>query len=325
MRKAYWLAVSAAFTLVFAAVPAAFAESWPTKPVKILIGFTPGGPSDSSTRIIADELTKTLGQAFLIENKPGAGGNLAADTVAHAAPDGYTLFLANSGAFGVNPSLYEKLPFDPVKDFTPITMTVTTPLVIIVGADSPAKTFGDLVTMLKKDGANTNYGTPGIGTLPHIAGEIIKERLGAKSTHVPYRGSVQEVEAVMKGEVQWSVDAPVTVIGPLKSGQIRLLAISSAKRLPILPDVPTTAEVGMPDVTDGPWYALVGPAGLAPDIIAKLHDATVAALKKPEVIERMMPLGLEPKPMTPEETARYMATTRERWGRVVKANGIKVE
>jgi len=115
------------------------------------------------------------------------------------------------------------------------------------------------------------------------------------------------------------------VIGPLKSGQIRLLAISSAKRLPILPDVPTTAEVGMPDVTDGPWYALVGPAGLAPDIIAKLHDATVAALKKPEVIERMMPLGLEPKPMTPEETARYMATTRERWGRVVKANGIKVE
>ena len=305
--------------------PAALAQAWPTKPVKIVIGFTPGGPSDSSTRIIAEDIGRTLGQPFLIENKPGAGGNLAADTVAHAAPDGYTLFLANSGAFGVNPSLYATLPFDPVKDFTPITLTVTTPLVIIVGANSPAKTMGDLITMIKRDGAAMNYGTPGIGTLPHIGAEILKERIGGKSTHVPYRGSAQEVEGVMKGEVQWSIDAPVTAVGPLKAGQIRLLAISSEKRLPILPDVPTTAEAGIPELNDGPWYALVGPAGLPADIVAKLHAATVAALRKPEVIERMTPLGLEPKPMTPAETAAYMAATRERWGAVVRAHGMKVE
>jgi tripartite-type tricarboxylate transporter receptor subunit TctC len=325
MHKLCGLTVSAVLTVVLACASASFAQGYPTKPVRIVIGFTPGGPSDSSTRIIAEDLGRTLGQPFLIENKPGAGGNLAADTVAHAAPDGYTLFLANSGAFSVNPSLYATLPFDPVKDFTPITMTVTTPLVIIVGTNSPAKTLGDLIAMIKRDGAAMNYGTPGIGTLPHIAGEILKERIGGKSTHVPYRGSAQEVEGVMKGEVQWSVDAPVTAVGPLKAGQIRLLAISSEKRLPILPDVPTTAEAGIPELNDGPWYALVGPAGLPNDIVAKLHGATVAALRKPEVIERMTPLGLEPKPMTPAETAAYMAATRERWAKVIKATGMKVE
>ena len=325
MRKALWLALRAVFIVMVAFAPAAFAQTYPAKPVKIYVGFPPGGPSDTSTRILAEELSKSLGQPFVIESKPGAGGNIAAQTAARATPDGYTLFAANSGALGVNPSLYAVLPFDAARDFQPITLMVVTPMVFMVPAESPVHSLGDLIALLKREGVKMNYGTPGIGTLPHIVGEIFKDRAQVKSEHVPYRGTGPMMEGLTSGELQWALDSPVAAAGPARSGKVRVIAITAEARWPTLPDVPTTAEAGLPGLVEYAWFALVGPAGLPTEIVATLYDASAAALARPDVIERMINLGLEPKPMTPDATAQFMADTRERWGRVVKEQGIKVE
>jgi len=313
--------------LLLACAPvAAPAQTWPTKPVKILTGFPPGGPGDTSARILADEFSRVFGQAFFVENKPGAGGILAADVVAHSPPDGYTLFSANSGALGVNPSLYEKLPYDAAKDFQPITMMVVTPMAIMAAADGPLRTLGDLAAATRKDGARMNFGTPGIGTLPHIVGEMFKAKVQGESQHVPYKGSQPIISGLTSHEIQWASDAPVNVMGAMGGGQVRVLALTASTRWGgVFADVPTTAEAGVPDLVEYAWFALVGPAGLPPDVVAKLHGAATVVLKKPEVVERMNNLVLEPKPMTPEETAHYMADTRARWGAVIKAHGMKVE
>jgi tripartite-type tricarboxylate transporter receptor subunit TctC len=304
---------------------AAFAQTYPSKPVKILIGFPPGGPSDTSTRLVAEEMTKALGQPFVIESKPGAGGNIAAESVAKSAPDGYTLFAANSGALGVNPSLYASLPFDAAKDFSPITMMVVTPMIVMTPESNPAKTLAELVGAMRARGKEMNYGSPGIGTLPHITGEALKAAVGGGSAHVAYRGTAGLTDALVKAEVQWALDSPIAGIGLAKAGKIRILAIAAAERWPTLPDVPTLAESGIPGIEGSAWFGLVGPAGLAPDIVARLNAAAVAALKKPDIGEKLIALGLAPSPMTPAETAKFMADTREAWGKVVRANGIKVE
>jgi tripartite-type tricarboxylate transporter receptor subunit TctC len=293
--------------------------------VKILIGFPPGGPSDTSTRLVAEEMTKALGQPFVIESKPGAGGNIAAESVAKSAPDGYTLFAANSGALGVNPSLYASLPFDAAKDFSPITMMVVTPMIVMTPESNPAKTLAELVGAMRARGKEMNYGSPGIGTLPHITGEALKAAVGGGSAHVAYRGTAGLTDALVKAEVQWALDSPIAGIGLAKAGKIRILAIAAAERWPTLPDVPTLAESGIPGIEGSAWFGLVGPAGLAPDIVARLNAAAVAALKKPDIGEKLIALGLAPSPMTPAETAKFMADTREAWGKVVRANGIKVE
>jgi tripartite-type tricarboxylate transporter receptor subunit TctC len=303
----------------------ASAQTWPAKPVRILIGFPPGGPSDTSTRVVADELAKALGQPFVIESKPGAGGNIAAETTAKSSPDGYTLFAANSGALGVNPSLYRSLPFDAAKDFAPITLMVVTPMILMVNAESPAKSLPDLVKAMRANGKAMNFGSPGIGTLPHIFGEMFKNQVRGDSAHVAYRGTAGLMDALVKREVDWALDSPIAGIGLAKSGKIRILAIAAAERWPTLPEVPTTAQSGIPGIEAYAWFALVGPAGLPDDIVAKLNAAATAALKKPEVAEKLLALGLEPKPMSPEATARFMAETREKWGAVVRANNIKVE
>jgi len=322
MGKLRWISI---LLLAFAFLPAALAQSWPTKPVKILTGFPPGGPGDTTSRILGEEFAKAFGQPVVVENKPGAGGNIAAYAVAQSPPDGYTLFSANSGALGVNPTLYEKLPFDAAKDFQPITMMVVTPMVFFVSANSPHATLGDLIAALKKDGARMNYGSPGIGTLPHIVGERFKSRLNVASTHVPYRGATMLVEDVANGDLHWSLDAPINILSAAKAGRIRLIAITAAARWPTLPEVPTTAEAGVPDFIDNAWFALVGPAGMPRDIVMKLHGVAIAALKKPDVVEKLLNLGLEAKPMSPQETEAYIAETRARWGAVVKATGMKVE
>jgi tripartite-type tricarboxylate transporter receptor subunit TctC len=313
--------------LALALAPAlAFAQGYPNKPVKFVVGFPPGGPGDTSTRIMADALSKALGQQFVVENKTGAAGNLAVESVARAAPDGYTLLSGNSGALAVNPSLYPSLPFDAAKDFTPITMMVLSPMVYFVLADSPIKSLPDLAAQMKTRGAELNYGSPGIGTLPHLAVEAMKKKLGIQSTHVPYRGTGPMMDGVMKGEVQWSMDAPVGPIGQAKSGKVRILAVAGRERWPTLPDVPTVRETGIPGVDEAyAWFALMGPAGLPKDIVQRLYEPAVAALKDPQVKERMVNLGLAPTPMTPEETAAFMDKERTLWGAVVRENNIKLE
>jgi tripartite-type tricarboxylate transporter receptor subunit TctC len=303
----------------------AFAQAWPTKPVRVLIGFPPGGPSDASTRLVAEELTKALGQPFVIESKPGAGGNIAAETVAKSPPDGYTLFAGNSGALAVNPSLYAALPFDPARDFTPITLMVVTPMALMVPADSPAKSAADLVQLMRTQGRAMNFGSPGIGTLPHVAGEMIKGKVKGESAHVAYRGTAGLMDAAVKGEVQWLLDSPIAGIGLAKAGKIRILAMAAPARWPTLPDVPTTAEAGLADVEALAWFSLVGPAGLPAEVVRRVNEGATAALRRPDIAVKLVALGLDPKPMTPEATAKFMADSREQWRAVVRAYNIKVE
>ncbi len=323
MPKGRWIV--AALALVLAPLGAE-AQQWPAKPVKILTGFPPGGPGDTTSRILGEEFAKAFGQPFVVENRPGAAGNIAAAHVAQSPPDGYTLFSANSGALGVNPTLYDKLPYDAAKDFTPITMMVITPMAIMSAANGPIRTLGDLVAAMRTNGAKLNYGTPGIGTLPNIVGEMLKAQVKGGSTHIPYKGSQPIATGLTSGEIQWASDAPITVIAPMKSGLVCVLALTASARWPhAFPDTPTTAEAGVPDLVEYAWFALVGPAGLPREIVAKLHAAGTGALRKPDVIEKLLNLGLEAKPMSPEDTAKYMADTRARWGAVVKAAGMKVE
>jgi tripartite-type tricarboxylate transporter receptor subunit TctC len=319
----------AAFAIALAAVASlagASAQTYPTKPVKFVVGFPPGGPGDTSTRIMADALSKALGQQFVVENKTGAAGNLAVESVARAAPDGYTLLSGNSGALAVNPSLYPSLPFDAAKDFTPITMMVLSPMVFFISAESPVKSLPELVELMKSRGADLNYGTPGVGTLPHLAVEALKLRLKLQSTHVPYRGTGPMMEGVLKGEVQWAMDAPVGPIGQARAGKVRILAVAGRERWPTLPDVPTVKETGVPGIEEAyAWFALMGPAGLPRDIVQRLYEPAIAALKDPQVKERMVNVGLAPSPMTPEETAAFMDKERTVWGAVVRENNIKLE
>ena len=324
--KYRWLSVVAAALAFAALTTAAHAQGYPNKPGKFVVGFPPGGPGDTSTRIMADALTKALGQQFLVENKTGAAGNLAVESVARATPDGYTLLAGNSGALAVNPSLYPSLPFDAAKDFTPITMMVLSPMVFFVVAESPIKSLPGLVEAMKARGAQLNYGTPGIGTLPHLAVEALKRQLDIQSTHVPYRGTGPMMEGVLKGEVQWAMDAPVGPIAQQKSGKVRILAVASRARWPTLPDVPTVKETGIPGVTEAnAWFALRGPAGLPKDIVNRLYEPAVAALRDPQMKERMVNMGLAPTPMTPEATAKFMDAERILWGKVVRENNIKLE
>jgi tripartite-type tricarboxylate transporter receptor subunit TctC len=320
------LSVIAVALTILAPLAGTSAQTYPSKPVKFVVGFPPGGPGDTSTRMMADALSKALGQQFVVENKTGAAGNLAVESVARATPDGYTLLSGNSGALAVNPSLYPSLPFDAAKDFTPITMMVLSPMVYFVPADSPVKTLPELVQQMKARGAELNYGTPGTGTLPHLAVEALKKQLGIQSTHVPYRGTGPMMEAVLKGEVQWAMDAPVGPIGQARAGKVRILAVASRERWPTLPDVPTVRETGIPGIEEAyAWFALMGPAGLPKDIVTRLYEPAVAALKDPQLKDRMLGLGLAPTPMTPEETAAFMDKERTLWGAVVRENNVKLE
>jgi len=316
-------AVALAMTVPLAG---ALAQAYPTRPVKFVVGFPPGGPGDTSTRIMADALSKALGQQFVVENKTGAAGNLAVESVARAAPDGYTLLSGNSGALAVNPSLYPSLPFDAAKDFTPITMMVLSPMVFFIRTESPVKSLPELVALMKSRGAELNYGTPGAGTLPHLAVEALKLKLKLQSTHVPYRGTGPMMDGVLKGEVQWAMDAPVGPIGQAKAGKVRILAVAARERWPTLPDVPTVKETGVPGIEEAyAWFALMGPAGLPKDIVARLYEPAVAALRDPQLKERMVNVGLAPTPMTPEQTAAFMDKERTLWGAVVRENNIKLE
>ena len=301
------------------------AQAYPTKPVRIVVSFPPGGPTDTSTRIVAEELAKSLGQPFVIESKPGAGGNIAAESVARAQPDGHTLLVASSGTFSINPFLFATLPFDPVKDFTPISVMVTTALAIIAPEDGPIATLADLAQRMRSDGKAMNYGTAGIGTLPHILGAMLRAAANGDSAHISYRSTPALLEAIAKGEVQWGIDSPVSVIGPLRAGKLRVLAVSSANPWPGLDGVPPIAQAGYPNLVEHAWFGLAGPAGLPGAITAKLNHTVTDILKRPDVAQRLLNLGLMPKSATEQDFARLMAETRARWGAVVRANNIKVE
>ncbi len=318
-------------TALFAVVALALAGSalaqgtYPSRPVSMVVGFAPGGGTDTVARILAKTLGDALGQQVVVENKAGAGGNIATDYVAHAAPDGHTLLLANVGSLTVAPHMIENLPYDPLRDFAPITMAVVFANVVVVPASLPAQTLQEFVKLAREKPGTITYGTSGIGGAGHLAGELLKDAAKIDIVHVPYKGGGPAMQGLLGGQIHAYFAAPASVVGHIKSGRARALATTGPRRAQLLPDVPTIAESGYPGYEAMNWYAYVAPAKTPKDVIDRLNREIVKALAAPDVVALLENQGMEPSSSSPEELARYIAREYETWGRVVKQAGIKAQ
>ena len=301
----------------------AFAQ-FPAKPITTVVGFEPGGGTDTTARIVAKTLSEQIGQQVVVENRAGAGGDIAVDYVAKSAPDGYTLVLANVGALTVNPHIL-KTPYDPLKDLTPVTMAVVFANVLVVQPDFPAKTLADYVEAAKQKPGSVTYASSGIGGAGHLAGELLKVMAKIDIVHVPYKGGGPAAQGFLGKQVDSFFATPVSSIKQIQAGRARAIATTGTKRAKLMPDVPTVAESGYPGYEALNWYAYLGPANMPKEILATLNQALVKAMKTPEVLSAFDKQGLEAQPGTPAELAAYMKREYDTWGKVVKQAGIKAQ
>jgi tripartite-type tricarboxylate transporter receptor subunit TctC len=299
--------------------------TYPSRPVSMVVGFAPGGGTDTVARILAKTVGDALGQQIVVENKAGAGGNIATDYVAHAAPDGHTLLLGNVGSLTVAPHLVANLPYDPLRDFAPITMAVVFANVVVVPASLPAQTLPEFVKLAREKPGTITYGSSGIGGAGHLSGELLKDAAKIDIVHVPYKGGGPAMQGLLGGQIHAYFAAPASVVGHLKAGRVRALATTGSKRAQLLPDVPTIAESGYPGYEAMNWYAYVAPAKTPKEIIDRLNREIVKALAAPDVVALLHKQGLEPSSSSPEELGRYIKSEYETWGKVVKQAGIKAE
>ena len=299
--------------------------SYPNRPITLVVGFAPGGGTDITARTISKKLSEYLGQNVVVENKAGAGGNIAADYVSKANPDGYTIHLGNVGALAVAPHLFAKLPYDPLKDFAPISMGVVFANVLVVHPSVKATTLAEYVKEANSRLGGMPYGTSGVGGAGHLAGELFKMMAKANLVHVPYKGGGPAMSDLLGGQVPSLFASAPSAVGPVKAGKIRALAVTSAKRSASFPDVPTIAELGYPGYEATNWYAFVAPVKVPRDIIERLNKEIVRTLTTPETRDQLLSHGEEPTPTTPDELGRYMRREYETWGRVVKEANIQAE
>jgi tripartite-type tricarboxylate transporter receptor subunit TctC len=297
---------------------------WPSKPVKIVVPFAPGGTTDLTARIVAEQLTQALKQNFIVENKAGAGGNLGAAEVAKAAPDGYTLLMGTPGTQAINQFLYPKMPYDTAKDLVPVSFVVRVPNVLMVNPQLPARNLKELIALLKAQPGKLSYGTPGNGSTGHLSTELFKTQAGVFVTHIPYRGSGPMLQDLMGGQVQMSIDNLPSALPLIQSGKLLALGVTSAQPVPQLPGVPAIASV-LPGYEAEAWFVLVAPAGTPQPIIDKLSAEVDRILKKPEVAERFAKLGATPVGGTPKQLGDFIAAETRKWQQVVKASGAKVD
>lgn len=305
------------------------AETFPSRPLKWIVPFPPGGPTDSFSRPVAQKLSEILGQPVVVENVPGAGASIGMERVARSAPDGYTIGLATTGTHSINPHLYgPRLPHDTSKDFTPLTLATRYVNMLVVNAKLPINTVGELVAYAKANPGKVNFGSAGNGSSNHLSGEALKLVSGAPMQHIPYRGSALALNDVMAGNLTFMFDIPITAMNAVNSGRVRALAVTSEKRSPYFPTVPTMAESGVKGFTDvgsDLWFGIVGPAGIPKPEVDKLNRALIQAVRSPEIRERMSAAGFEIWTSTPEEFARVIRTDRDKWGPIVKGSGAKVD
>ena len=310
--------------LLISVAGSAFAQSdYPNRPLRLIVTVPPGGAADFIARLVGGKLSESLGQPVLVENRGGAGGTIAADTVAKAAPDGYTLLQNSITTHGVGPHLYARLPYDPVKDFSAVSGFALLPLIMAVNAELPPRSVEDLIRFSKSNALN--FASSGNGGAPHMAAELFKSVTGAVMTHVPYKGSGPAVADLVGGRVQVMFDAAPSLIQHVRAGKLRVLAAASAQRNRLLPDVPTFAELGHPKVAVSLWYGLLAPAGTPRAAIARLNRDVVAALQSPDVREKLLAQGAEPMPGTPEAFASFMREEMAKWAPVVKQAGVKLD
>ena len=300
------------------------AQDYPRKPIRMIIPYPPGGPTDILGRIVAQNLTEKLGQQVVVENKPGASGMIGADLVAKAPPDGYTL-LANASIHVINPSLYKNPTYDAIKDFTPVSLIADVPLVLVVAPGVPVKSVKDLIALGKSSSGKLNFASSGNAAAPHLAGEAFKIATGVDMQHVPYKGSGPALTDLMGGQVQLMFDSLPSSISHVKSGKLRAIAVTTAKRASALPNVPTIAESGVPGFDISTWYGIWAPAGTPKEIVNRLSGEIAKIVKIPDVRERLAGLGAEPVGNSPDEFAAYCRSELAKWAKIVKASGATVD
>lgn len=322
-RNILWAALAIVPALVF---DAAAQPNWPEKTVRIMVPFAPGGQTDIVGRILADKYTQAWGKPVLVENRIGASGSIGSEAVAKSPPDGYMLQIAAINTHGANPALFgSKLPYDPVRDFTPIIWAVASINVLVVNPNSPFRNLGELLAYAKANPGKLTFGTAGSGSSMHLFMEVLKMMTGTDITHVPYKGSAPADQDVMGNQITMVFDSMPGAWPFVQGGKLRALAVSSAKRSPVAPDVPTVAESGVPGYDYVSWLGVVGPAGMPKDLVAKINADTNRILQMPDVRERLEKLGTAPVGGTPEEFGAYIRNQVDTWKKVVKAAGAKVE
>ncbi|WP_286657792.1 Bug family tripartite tricarboxylate transporter substrate binding protein [Variovorax fucosicus] len=326
------LAATAAAVLVLAAGPTAAQGTWPTKPVRIVVPFAPGGTTDILARAVAPELSKAFGQQFIVDNRAGAGGNVGADIVAKAPNDGYTLLMGTVGTHGINRALYAKLPFDPIKDFVPITLVAAVPNVMEMNADKAKemgiKNVADFVKYAKSHPGKLNMASSGSGTSIHLAGELFKSMTGSFMTHIPYKGSGPALLDMVGGNADVMFDNLPSSMAQIKAGKLVALAVTSSKRSAALPDIPTVEEAGGPSLKGyeaSSWFGLLAPAGTSPEIVSRIQQEVAKSLGTPAIKEKMLAQGAIPSGNTPAEFTRFIAAEHTKWAKVVKDSGAKVD
>ena len=298
--------------------------AYPNKPIRMVVPYPPGGPTDVLGRIVAQKLSESLGQQVVVENRPGASGMIGSEIVAKAAPDGYTL-LTNASIHIINPSLYPKMNFDALRDFAPVSLIAQVPLILVVNPALPAKSVTELIALGKAQPNLLNFGSSGNAAAPHLAGESFKIATGVQMQHVPYKGSAPALTDLIGGQVQLIFDSMPSAMPHVKSGKIRALAVTTAKRSPTVPDLPTVTESGVPGFDISTWYGVWAPAGTPKDIVNKVAGEMAKALQQPAVRERLAALGAEPVGNTPEEFAAYCQSELAKWSKIVKESGAKAD
>jgi tripartite-type tricarboxylate transporter receptor subunit TctC len=313
-----------AFAAASLASAAVHSQSWPAKPVRLVVPFPPGGGTDLIAREVANKLAAS-GYTFVIENKPGSGGNLGVDAAAKSQPDGYTFVIGQTSNLAINPTLYSKLPYDPVKDLSPVSLVASSPMVIVTGANSPYKTLADVVKVAREKPGVINYATSGNGTVAHLAAESFQKVAGVKMTHVPYKGAAQGTTDVISGQVDLYISSIPTLLGHIKSGKMRPLAVTSLKRTDDLGQVPTIAESGYKDFDAVTWFGIVGPAKLPKDIVSKLNADINKVLKDDELKKKLGDQGADVAGSTPEQFGKLIRDDMGRWGKIVKESGARID
>lgn len=301
------------------------AQAYPSRPVRLMVPFPAGGGSDTMGRVVGAKLGERLGQQFVVENRPGAGGSIGADLVAKAAPDGYTLLLGSTSEVVQYPNVNPKIPYNPQRDFAPISLVGNVPLVLVVHPSLPVKSVKDVIALARSRPGEINFSSAGNGSTTHLAVELLVLTTGIKMTHVPYKGSPPAVTDLVAGQVQVGIPTMPAVLPFVKAGRLRALGVSTAKRAPVLPDVPTLQEAGVKGYDNALWTGILAPAGTPASALSRLHGEIVKVVQLPDVKDALAKQGAEPTSSTPEQFAAYIASELAKWARVVKAAGVKID
>jgi tripartite-type tricarboxylate transporter receptor subunit TctC len=321
MKTLRWLCAAA---LVAFVLPAA-AQGYPSKPIRFVVPYPAGGPLDTVARLLAQKVGEAVKQPVVVDNKPGAGGNIGADIVAKSPPDGYTILMGAVATHAINPTLYASIPYDPVRDFTPITQVASTPNVLVVNPAVPAHDVKGFIAHAKANPGKLNFGSGSTGSAGHLAGELFNTLAGVKMTHVPYKGAAPAMQDLLGGRIDLMFDNLASSLAQVRAGKIRALAVTTAGRSALAPELPTIAESGLPEFDVSTWFGVFAPAGVPREVVERLHAEFTRALAAPEVREKMLALGAEPVGNRPDEFAAFIRREAEKYARLVKASGAKVD